>query len=232
MSRRRVRTAVLFLVHYPNVEWFMPDFHTDLDFSTALLHVRSEVEVIPAAVGWRDDLTLDRREAKILTIPWDYLEREVQDRGSYLLLMHLTRKRRLAAGGLPVTVLPPGHYIYVGSAMTNLSQRLARHRQRDKSPHWHIDYLTAKAGGVLSLPIRSSQRLECTIADTLSSVLEPGPMGFGSSDCSCPTHLFFSATNPLHSPDFHRFLQSFRMQSPWRGVTWQGRKRYTIPVRF
>jgi sugar fermentation stimulation protein A len=214
MSRRGVRAAVLFLVHYPDVEWFMPDFHTDLDFSTALLQVRSDVEVIPAAVGWRDDLTLDPRETKILTIPWDYLEQEVKDRGSYLLVVELNRRTRLRPGGLPASIFSRGYYVYVGSAMAKLSRRLARHQRRDKSPHWHIDYLTATAGRVLSLPIRSSQRLECAVADALSSVLEPRPMGFGSSDCSCPSHLFFSATNPLHNAGFHRVLQSFRMSYP------------------
>jgi sugar fermentation stimulation protein A len=221
MSRRRVRAAVLFLVHYPDVEWFMPDFHTDLNFSTALLQVRSKVEVIPAAVGWRDDLTLDHREAKILTIPWDYLEREVKDRGSYLSVVELNRRTRLRPGGLPAGVFPRGHYVYVGSAMANLSQRLARHQRQDKSPHWHIDYLTAKAGRVLSLPVRSSQRLECAIADALSSVLEPGPMGFGSSDCHCATHLFFSRTNPLESPAFHDLVQGFRMRPPARPAVFQ-----------
>jgi len=216
MSRRGIRSAVLFLVHYPEVEWFMPDFHTDLDFSTALLQVRSEVEVIPAAVSWKQDLTLDHREAKILTIPWDYLEREVKDRGSYLLLLELDRRTRLRPGGLPAGMFPTGHYVYVGSAMANLSRRLARHRRREKNPHWHIDYLTVKADRIVPLPVRSSQRLECAIADAFSSVLEPGPMGFGSSDCSCPTHLFFSRTNPLESPAFHDLLQSFRMRPPAR----------------
>jgi sugar fermentation stimulation protein A len=214
MSRRRVRSAVLFLIHYPKVEWFMPDFHTDLDFSTALLQVRRQVDVIPAAVGWRGDLTLDTREAKILTIPWDYLEREVKDRGSYLLVIELNRRTRLRPGGLPAGIFPRGYYLYVGSAMANLSQRLARHQRRDKNPHWHIDYLTATAARIIPLPVRSSQRLECAIADACSVVLEPGPPGFGSSDCHCATHLFFSPTNPLHDADFHRLLQSFRMKFP------------------
>jgi sugar fermentation stimulation protein A len=214
MSRRWIRSAVLFLVHYPEVEWFMPDFHTDLDFSTALLQVRSQVEVIPAAVGWRGDLTLDPGQVKILTVPWDYLEQEVTDRGSYLLVVELNRRTRLRPGGLPAGVFPRGYYVYVGSAMANLSQRLARHRRRDKNPHWHIDYLTAKADRIIPLPVRSSRRLECAIAVAFSSVLAPGPTGFGSSDCSCPTHLFFSRTNPLHNAGFHDVLQSFRMSYP------------------
>ena len=95
--------------------------------------------------------------------------------------------------------------------MNALSARLARHQRKTKKLHWHIDYLTAKADRIIALPIRSSERLECRIAEALSGILEAGPRGFGSSDCRCATHLFFSPTDPLHSPNFHRVLQGFRM---------------------
>jgi sugar fermentation stimulation protein A len=211
MSRQGIRTAVLFLVHYPRLQWFMPDYHTDIDFSRALLDVREEVQVVPAAVGWNEDLTLDHQSTKILTIPWDYLRREVKDRGSYLVIVEIARKTRLQAGGLAPGNFPRGYYVYVGSAMSDLSARLARHQQKNKKLHWHIDYLTAKADRIVPLPIRSSERLECEIAQALSSTLESGPGGFGSSDCRCATHLFFSPANPLHSAEFHRVLQRFRM---------------------
>jgi len=211
MSRRGFRAAVLFLVHYPNVRWFMPDYHTDMDFSQALLDVRDEVQLIPAAIGWNRDLTLDRQSTKILTIPWDYLKREVKDRGSYLLIVGVPEKTRLQAGGLGARNFPKGYYVYVGSAMGDLSSRLARHRRKIKKLHWHIDFLTAKADRIIPLPIRSSERLECGIAEAFSAILEPGPGGFGSSDCRCATHLFFSPTDPLHNPNFHRVLQGFRM---------------------
>lgn len=214
ISRQGIRSAVLFLVHYPDVQWFMPDYHTDLAFSLALLEVREEVQLIPAAVGWNEDLTLNHREAKVLTIPWGYLRQEVKDRGSYLLLVEVKREIRLQAGGLPASTFSKGHYVYVGSAMGDLSARLARHQRKTKKFHWHIDYLTAKADRIIPLPIRSSQRLECRIAKALSATLEPGPAGFGSSDCRCAAHLFFSRTDPLHNADFHRILQRFRMNQP------------------
>ena len=214
MGRRGVRSAVLFLVHSPGVRWFMPDYHTDIDFSRTLLDVREEVQVIPAAVAWNGDLTLDHRPAKILTIPWDYLTREVKDRGSYLLIVEISRKTRVQAGGLAARHFPKGYYVYAGSAMRDLSARLARHQRKTKMLRWHIDYLTAKADGVIALPIRSSERLECGIAEALSAILGPGPRGFGSSDCRCATHLFFSPTDPLHSAHFHQVLQRFRMNHP------------------
>jgi sugar fermentation stimulation protein A len=214
MSRNGIRSAILFVIHYPGVEWFMPDYHTDLDFSTAMLQCQRDVQFIPAAIGWNKELSLDISQTKILKIPWHYLKREVADRGSYLLLIRLQKKSALSVGRLPKSVFQAGYYLYVGSAMSGLSSRLARHRQKNNKIHWHIDYLTAGASHVLPIPIRSSERLECEIAGALSSIMQSGPRGFGSSDCECTTHLFFSSTNPLESEEFHRLLQNFRMRAP------------------
>lgn len=214
MSRNGIRAAVLFIVHHPEVEWFMPDYHTDFDFSTAMLESQSDLEFIPAAIGWNKDLSLNVGKARILRVPWNYLKREVKDRGSYLLLVKMAKKRTIQAGRLSETVFAAGYYVYVGSAMSELSSRLARHRRKTKNPHWHIDYLTAEASHILPIPIRSSKRQECEIAEALSSIIKSGPTGFGSSDCECGTHLFFSPTNPLDSENFHHFLQGFRMQPP------------------
>jgi sugar fermentation stimulation protein A len=215
MSRKGNRAAILFIVHHPEVEWFMPDYHTDFDFSTTMLEVQRDLEFIPAAIGWNKDLSLDLGKTKILTIPWNYLKREVKDRGSYLLLIKLKKRTAIQVGHLPESVFEVGYHVYVGSAMRGLSSRLARHRRKTKKLHWHIDYLTAEADQVLPIPIRSSHRQECKVAETLTSIMQSGPRDFGSSDCECRTHLFFSPTNPLESQNFHHFLQTFRMRAPF-----------------
>ncbi|HID24490.1 MAG TPA: DNA/RNA nuclease SfsA, partial [Planctomycetaceae bacterium] len=125
-SRRRARPVVLFLVHTPRVDWFLPDYHTDLAFSQTLLELRTKLDVIAVAVRWRFDLTL-APDVKRLEIPWGLLKREAQDRGSYLLILRLDRDHPLAVGSLGHVLFPAGYYIYVGSAMHNLSARLARH---------------------------------------------------------------------------------------------------------
>jgi|GEM_PF-205389 len=140
-----------------------------------------------------------------------YPDQTVKDRGSYLLLVTLANETSIQVGRLARIVFPAGYHIYVGSAMANLSARLARHRRKTKNLHWHIDYLTAKASRVLPIPIPSSAREECEIANALSSILQPGPAAFGSSDCGCVTHLFFAPTNPLKSRAFRQVLQRFRM---------------------
>ena len=60
--------------------------------------------------------------------------------GIYVLLIELTRCRRIRIGHLGVTEFQPGFYAYVGSAMGGLTARVARHLRPlcRKRPHWHI----------------------------------------------------------------------------------------------
>jgi sugar fermentation stimulation protein A len=191
----------------------MPDYHTDFAFSRTFLSVRNAVKIIPAAVCWDDRLSL-ADEVRELNIPWEYLHEEVKDRGCYLLLMKMNRDKMLEIGKLGRREFKKGYYIYVGSAMKNLSARIARHRRKRKVRHWHIDYLRNEVSSLIPVPIRSSQRLECELAGAISSIMAPGPEGFGSSDCNCGTHLFWSHDNPLNTEIFHTLLAQFRMRPP------------------
>ncbi len=213
LSDRGAPTAVMFLIQTPLVDWFMPDYHTDLAFSQALLDARGRVAVYPVAIQWRPDLSLSP-EVKRVRIPWAHVRREAQDRGAYLLILALRRAARIQVGGLGVVEFPPGFYVYVGSAMRNLSARVNRHLRRRKRMRWHIDYLRACADEAEALPIRSSRREECDIAAAMAELLPGACPGFGASDCACPTHLFYSPAPPLQSPAFHALLQRFRLRAP------------------
>jgi sugar fermentation stimulation protein A len=208
MARGGIHTAVLFMVQSPHVAWFMPDYHTDLRFAHALLAVREEVEIVPVAIPWDKDLTLPQT-ATPLKIPWPYLNREVQDRGAYLLLIRLDRKQDIVVGQLGRFTFAKGYYVYVGSAMKQLTARLNRHGRKGKPTHWHVDYL-------LPIPVRASERLECSMAEALRTIMAPGPLRFGASDCDCPTHLFQSPGNPFHQRSFHDLIHRFRMRHPVR----------------
>jgi sugar fermentation stimulation protein A len=213
IRRRDADSAILFLVHASRVRWFMPDYHTDLCFSQSFLKLRKKVQIYAAAIEWRHDLSLGPR-VRMLEIPWEFLQREVRDRGSYLLVIRLDEGKRIRVGRLGTFPFRRGYHVYVGSAMNSLSARIARHRRLRKKLHWHIDYLRQEADSVVALPIRSSKRHECDVATSLSKVLKKGPAGFGASDCGCATHLFFSARDPLEQIAFHEVLQRFRMRRP------------------
>jgi sugar fermentation stimulation protein A len=138
-------------------------------------------------------------------------EDKAMDRGSYLLILELKRNREIHVGKLGNIPFRKGCYIYVGSAMANLSKRMERHRHLRKKHHWHIDELRSVAEFRSVLAIRSSTRLECEIAEALSGISEWNTPGFGCTDCHCETHLFGFERNPLHSEKFHQLLRYFRM---------------------
>jgi Uri superfamily endonuclease len=91
-----------------------------------------------------------------------------------------------------------GNYVYVGSGMGGLSQRVERHFRPDKKVKWHIDRLLAVAelSGAVLFP--SKRRDECRLARAVLAF--PGARavpGFGSSDCRCPGHLVSLGTVPF-----------------------------------
>ena len=211
LSDRGRRTAVLIIVHWLKAEYFLPDYHTDFVFAQTFLACRDRVEIIPLAVEWKPDLSLGDR-VKRLEIPWELIKREARDRGSYLLILKLNRKRNLEYGRKENRrTFPAGYYVYVGSAMKNLTRRLERHRRLRKNKFWHIDYLREETEFVAALPIRSSEYLECLLAEQLRSIADWDIPGFGASDCTCPGHLSGMKEDPLRSPAFIELLQYFRM---------------------
>ena len=146
-----------------------------------------------------------------LIIPWDMIKSEAHDRGSYIVIMRLKQDRTLSVGSLGNLKFKKGYYLYVGSAKRNLSQRIARHQRKRKNMFWHIDYLRQYSDHCVSLPVRASADLECDIADALNNISQWNIPRFGSSDCSCSSHLFGMRDDPVRSPQFIEMLIDFRM---------------------
>lgn len=201
---------VIFLVHAPHARYFLPDYHTDISFSRTFLDVRDTVLFMALGVTWNKDLSLGEA-AREIEIPWHFIGREAEDRGSYLLILHISDDLEISVGRLGPMSFPTGYYLYVGSAKTNLTKRMERHIRKRKTFFWHIDYLRDRADTCVALPIRSSVFLEHEIAHAISGMAGWSIPGFGSSDCSCPTHLFAMRENPIQCPAFIDFLQHFRM---------------------
>ena len=112
-------------------------------------------------------------------------------RGCYVLLIELPADETVTAGRLGPIHFRRGHYAYVGSALGGLRARLDRHLRPEKKLHWHIDYLLEKARIGETVACETSARVECAIARGLVARFESVP-GFGSSDCRCRSHLFYS----------------------------------------
>jgi len=110
--------------------------------------------------------------------------------GSYMLLIHLSRDKKINVGKLGSIFFKKGMYLYVGSAMTSLCGRINYHHKKMKKPHWHIDYLLNEARILGAFLFPSDRKIECLIASHLTEKFLYMPR-FGSSDCRCKSHLFF-----------------------------------------
>jgi Uri superfamily endonuclease len=122
------------------------------------------------------------------------------DRGSYCLILS-SRGAHAAVGALGVIHFPQGWYVYCGSAqgpggLARVSRHIRVHREGMSSPRWHIDYILCSNAFRLVAAVSApdqEREYECRIATSLSG--KPCA-GFGSSDCSCHSHLFFYRKNP------------------------------------
>lgn len=209
-EEKKHKAGVLFVIHWPKARYFLPDYHTDPDFAAALAAARRKIVVKAVAVGWRQDLSLSTKVREAV-LPWKLLDREDHDGGSYLLLLRLARRRRIEIGRQGTLTFAKGYYLYAGSAAKNLAARLQRHKKMRKKKFWHIDYLREHSEYHGAFPIRTRDRLECRVAAALERVTDWGVPGFGSSDCSCRTHLFGMNEDPFRSAGIMDLIIHFRI---------------------
>ena len=132
-------------------------------------------------------------------------------RGIYLFRFRLPQEREIRIGRLGSFTFPAGCYIYTGSALGGLDSRLRRHRELPCSGrlHWHVDYLSIGAVDKSFAVVRDVRSGECELnrAVGLIAQAEVVAPGFGSSDCSCASHLHYTG-RPLW-PDYPG-LESWR----------------------
>lgn len=122
----------------------------------------------------------------------DYpVQQQLDGKGSYVLVIRLPETRRIRIGKQRTTVFYAGYYAYSGSALRGFGTRIYRHLRKEKKLHWHIDYLLQHTEHTGLFLIRAGERLECDIARILERKYDV-VNGFGSSDCSCAGHLFYS----------------------------------------
>jgi Uri superfamily endonuclease len=118
-------------------------------------------------------------------------------KGTYVLIIENHTDTEIEIGKIGLIAFKRGFYAYVGSALAGLEQRIKRHLRdigNNKKLHWHIDYLLANPALEINEVVctKMEERKECEIAANINQHLESIAC-FGCSDCSCTSHLFFSA---------------------------------------
>ena len=136
--------------------------------------------------------------------------------GTYALILASTEAVPIRVGKLGILQLQPGFYVYVGSAHGpgGLRGRLAHHLEPTARPHWHIDYLRAHTNPEEVWYAYDRISWECRWARCLGLQRGAVPLtGFGSSDCTCESHLFFFVRRPSRAA-FARRLRFFDSGHP------------------
>ena len=116
-------------------------------------------------------------------------------KGIYALIITLDENKKIKIGRLGPINFKKGYYIYIGSALNSLKGRINRHLRVEKKIRWHIDYLLNEAQINEILFFETEEKLECYYSKKIRENL-PVIKNFGSSDCSCEGHLFYSEENP------------------------------------
>jgi Uri superfamily endonuclease len=120
--------------------------------------------------------------------------------GTYALILSSIVKKPVRIGKLDTLNLKQGFYVYIGSAFGpgGLKARIRHHLKNSSRPHWHIDYLAS----ILKLheiwytydPVRREHQWAEVHGSTRGASIPL--LGFGSSDCGCPSHLYFYQSPP------------------------------------
>lgn len=126
-----------------------------------------------------------------------------KDHGTYVCVFSLSQDIRIKIGKLAWRNLHQGYYLYVGSAFGpgGLRARLSHHLRPSPRPHWHVDYLKPHAQLVEIWLAATELRCECVWTHALLKMrgAQIPIEGFGSSDCSCQTHLVYFPRQPKAS---------------------------------
>jgi sugar fermentation stimulation protein A len=201
-----VPAAMLFLVPAAGARVFVPNAHTDPAFAREAAGTE-ELRLRAFAVPLRGPVTADAAGLRGLPVDLGAPRLLAADRGSYLLVLRNDAARSVAVGSLGKVRFPRGYYVYAGSGMNGLQQRIRRHLRAGKKARWHIDYLATRVMPVVrAYPIRSRLREEQLLAGELDRICTGRVPGFGSSDSPAPSHLFYFTAPPHRMPGFQRLL--------------------------
>ena len=229
-------TGVLFLVQWDQAQWFLPDYHTDLEFAMTFKEVAPFLDWKAVAVAWDETFTMPT-VTRACTYPSYVLDSEAHDSGVYIMVMHLDHELDLEIGSKGMMHFNAGYYMYVGSAKANLTKRIERHKRKRKKMHWHLDYFRGHCEMIAAVPIRTSGwplkswslthepypsmpscpdpdvevSVECALADAVRAIAVWDVPKFGCSDCDCTSHLFGMTENPIHNKEFMDVVEEFRM---------------------
>ncbi len=210
LAREGTPAHVVFLVGSSHVDYFLPDYHTDLNFASTFLAVRDAVRFSALAVDWQTDMT-PGPIIRELQIPWALLEREIQDGGCYLLVLHLPRDTNFTLNGPGGLTFRKGYYVTVGSARSGLTRHLEMALRKPMVGNNALENLKTAADSRLVIPIRTTEPLEAELIAALSLIADWSIPNSETPVEAGPCRFFGMEENPLSRRAFVDFLLDYRI---------------------
>ena len=141
-------------------------------------------------------------------------KRPTKEKGVYILILRMEKSETICIGKAGIFHFQKGFYAYVGSAMGpgGIRARVHHHLFSSAKPHWHMDYLKQKARIVEVWWAETKKKCEHDWATTIKKIPDSmlPAMGFGSTDCQCPTHLHYFRKKPRLQEFQKRFKSNLK----------------------
>ncbi len=136
-------------------------------------------------------------------------------KGTYLLVMVLPNDTTVMVGKQGTYQFQKGWYVYVGSALNGLEQRVLRHLRKEKKVHWHIDYFLPHVQMVNIFYKENNRREECRVASAFQRNFA-AIAGFGCSDCCCSSHLFVGSLDEIQRTIASIGMEEYPLDEPYQ----------------
>lgn len=204
-------TYMLYFINHKGAQVFLPNGHTDPDYCGAFTNAK-KLKCLAYAANLIDPVTLDMSDFRPVSIDYENASNLCADRGGYVLVLENPETFSTSIGSLGTREFKKGFYVYAGSAMKGLENRIKRHGKRSKKKHWHMDYISPFHMKIVkTFPIRHAKNVEQTAAERLLKIAPGYIPGFGSTDSKAPSHLFYFPERPHRNREFIDTILDLRM---------------------
>jgi sugar fermentation stimulation protein A len=216
LVRQGYECFTLYFITHRQARTFVPNGHTDLDYCQTFNRSKN-IQFLAYRVPMNDPISFNlsnREQIKRIPIDSQWATTIGSDVGSYLLIFSNPRSISLQVGSLGQKRFKKGYYVYCGSALKGIQQRLSHHLKIKKNPHWHIDYITPKPMTLMkTYRIRRPDPIEEPLAEALVTISDDYIQGFGSSDSKAISHLAYFKKPPHRCRSFIDILLNFQTQA-------------------
>lgn len=212
LTKKGYETFTLYLITNRDAQVFLPNGHTDPEYCKTFNRTKA-VHRLAYKVEMPDPVSVDISLSKRVPIDFERSRSMCSDGGCYLLVLYNAEAFTKEIGALGEREFKPGYYVYVGSALKGLDNRIKRHMRKNKKIHWHLDYVFPfHMNKEKIFKIVTGKNIERALAREISKICRAYIPGFGSSDTGEPSHFFYFRENPVRNRDFLNLLLDFRMR--------------------